>query len=212
MCIRDSNKRMNDKKAILKETIIHKFREKYGDEAVSIAQSHLLSIKKKDKISVDVLDKLDQEISRKVANLSSSRKLNPNKKVDSRDIRERAMALYSKIHGSPKKNDDDIGHRTLSVGVRMPTNLSIGGPQTPMNRVFGQTAGPEEMIKTQREGSPDHPLESPMNASPTYLNRTYIRPARSKSIWDTIVLKKYCLLYTSPSPRDRQKSRMPSSA
>ena len=23
---------------------------------------------------------------------------------------------------------------------------------------------------------------------------------------------KYCLLYTSPSPRDRQKSRMPSSA
>ena len=25
-------------------------------------------------------------------------------------------------------------------------------------------------------------------------------------------LNKYCLLYTSPSPRDRQKSRMPSSA
>ena len=25
-------------------------------------------------------------------------------------------------------------------------------------------------------------------------------------------LPKYCLLYTSPSPRDRQKSRMPSSA
>ena len=24
--------------------------------------------------------------------------------------------------------------------------------------------------------------------------------------------KKFCLLYTSPSPRDRQKSRMPSSA
>ena len=25
-------------------------------------------------------------------------------------------------------------------------------------------------------------------------------------------VRKYCLLYTSPSPRDRQKSRMPSSA
>ena len=25
-------------------------------------------------------------------------------------------------------------------------------------------------------------------------------------------LSKFCLLYTSPSPRDRQKSRMPSSA
>ena len=32
------------------------------------------------------------------------------------------------------------------------------------------------------------------------------RPVRkNKPIW-------YCLLYTSPSPRDRQKSRMPSSA
>ena len=28
----------------------------------------------------------------------------------------------------------------------------------------------------------------------------------------SIDLKDYCLLYTSPSPRDRQKSRMPSSA
>ena len=28
----------------------------------------------------------------------------------------------------------------------------------------------------------------------------------------TIVVSKSCLLYTSPSPRDRQKSRMPSSA
>ena len=26
------------------------------------------------------------------------------------------------------------------------------------------------------------------------------------------VVKEFCLLYTSPSPRDRQKSRMPSSA
>ena len=27
-----------------------------------------------------------------------------------------------------------------------------------------------------------------------------------------VLLSHYCLLYTSPSPRDRQKSRMPSSA
>ena len=27
-----------------------------------------------------------------------------------------------------------------------------------------------------------------------------------------ITMDKFCLLYTSPSPRDRQKSRMPSSA
>ena len=29
---------------------------------------------------------------------------------------------------------------------------------------------------------------------------------------DTVSAGKICLLYTSPSPRDRQKSRMPSSA
>ena len=29
---------------------------------------------------------------------------------------------------------------------------------------------------------------------------------------DNMEKYKYCLLYTSPSPRDRQKSRMPSSA
>jgi multiple sugar transport system permease protein len=38
--------------------------------------------------------------------------------------------------------------------------------------------------------------------------------ARFQLIPDVVVLKQYynCLLYTSPSPRDRQKSRMPSSA
>ena len=30
--------------------------------------------------------------------------------------------------------------------------------------------------------------------------------------WDAPAYGKSCLLYTSPSPRDRQKSRMPSSA
>ena len=33
-----------------------------------------------------------------------------------------------------------------------------------------------------------------------------------KATKDTVVISKTCLLYTSPSPRDRQKSRMPSSA
>ena len=31
-------------------------------------------------------------------------------------------------------------------------------------------------------------------------------------VWQTFALNARCLLYTSPSPRDRQKSRMPSSA
>ena len=34
----------------------------------------------------------------------------------------------------------------------------------------------------------------------------------SQEVLSTISKHKICLLYTSPSPRDRQKSRMPSSA
>ena len=37
-----------------------------------------------------------------------------------------------------------------------------------------------------------------------------LRPYRTRA--DTGAWVRYCLLYTSPSPRDRQKSRMPSSA
>ena len=38
------------------------------------------------------------------------------------------------------------------------------------------------------------------------------RIQRKKKYFPGYVLIKSCLLYTSPSPRDRQKSRMPSSA
>ena len=36
--------------------------------------------------------------------------------------------------------------------------------------------------------------------------------ALNKPALRKVLVKKHCLLYTSPSPRDRQKSRMPSSA
>ena len=35
---------------------------------------------------------------------------------------------------------------------------------------------------------------------------------REQGIKDALQSAEFCLLYTSPSPRDRQKSRMPSSA
>ena len=37
-------------------------------------------------------------------------------------------------------------------------------------------------------------------------------PAEARTSWMRDALLAVCLLYTSPSPRDRQKSRMPSSA
>ena len=49
-------------------------------------------------------------------------------------------------------------------------------------------------VKVEREGF--NPLQ--INGAQVYPNR--------------VAIQKCCLLYTSPSPRDRQKSRMPSSA
>ena len=42
--------------------------------------------------------------------------------------------------------------------------------------------------------------------------QTKIPPNNDPTIFEKDVLTSICLLYTSPSPRDRQKSRMPSSA
>ena len=44
------------------------------------------------------------------------------------------------------------------------------------------------------------------------LTRTIIRGGEGDNLHDEGAESTICLLYTSPSPRDRQKSRMPSSA
>src|SRR5665811_1709847 len=54
-------------------------------------------------------------------------------------------------------------------------------------------------------------------ANPTQLSAGYkanVIPGRAEAVLDTRFLPGYedCLLYTSPSPRDRTRSRMPSSA
>jgi len=43
-------------------------------------------------------------------------------------------------------------------------------------------------------------------------SKTYEIKAASKLLWGEDIRDKICLLYTSPSPRDRTRSRMPSSA
>ena len=42
--------------------------------------------------------------------------------------------------------------------------------------------------------------------------RRVLDQIRGRSYRDALIMLEFCLLYTSPSPRDRQKSRMPSSA
>ena len=45
-----------------------------------------------------------------------------------------------------------------------------------------------------------------------YTNRSHLATSEVANSWRNSNGLKDCLLYTSPSPRDRQKSRMPSSA
>ena len=50
-----------------------------------------------------------------------------------------------------------------------------------------------------------------IHKDPSRMKRYLARHGRMGETWSKAGLKT-CLLYTSPSPRDRQKSRMPSSA
>ena len=55
-------------------------------------------------------------------------------------------------------------------------------------------------------------LKDPITVPPTMTVREVLALTRSYRISGLPVVDNGCLLYTSPSPRDRQKSRMPSSA
>ena len=46
----------------------------------------------------------------------------------------------------------------------------------------------------------------------TFKELDYSRHSNDHKPGYNLIVPNYCLLYTSPSPRDRQKSRMPSSA
>ena len=74
----------------------------------------------------------------------------------------------------------------------------IAGNQRVVQRAGGQVAPLPEDLRAAHRASAKAAQET--LAAPQALTRTYQLP-----IGD-------CLLYTSPSPRDRQKSRMPSSA
>ena len=56
------------------------------------------------------------------------------------------------------------------------------------------------------------PVEGPIEVTPTGLVGDGQADLENHGGPDKAILCYNCLLYTSPSPRDRQKSRMPSSA
>ena len=76
------------------------------------------------------------------------------------------------------------------------------------------TGGSTYTVSLPKKWVVDNNLSSSDMVNITHLNdgNLQISPYESNSIKTVIELKINCLLYTSPSPRDRQKSRMPSSA
>ena len=70
-------------------------------------------------------------------------------------------------------------------------------------------------ICLEMKGGTVYGLQGKNGSGKTMLMRAIsglIRPTSGRIVINGEQLHKNCLLYTSPSPRDRQKSRMPSSA
>ena len=77
---------------------------------------------------------------------------------------------------------------------------TTSGGRSYSGRTPSSKGGGLELGRTVNEG-----LFAPLNEPGAQSSTSYIAAS-------TDTLKYTCLLYTSPSPRDRQKSRMPSSA
>ena len=76
-----------------------------------------------------------------------------------------------------------------------------------------QTTAVEHQTSADEQGYSDFGIASLFDCAMPFANRYDL----DKPNVDTVILQNNtvsinCLLYTSPSPRDRQKSRMPSSA
>ena len=115
----------------------------------------------------------------------------------------------------PSKEDDRVwqfyvdiinsGAYDTSCPIRPWTALMQMLLPTHMQSLFlpGQNTVDEELIASLPH-THFEPVEGPEEESP-FTGPTAI-------LYKKCVLRRSCLLYTSPSPRDRQKSRMPSSA
>ena len=78
--------------------------------------------------------------------------------------------------------------------------------------VTGPTENRGALTCKERERERDRVIARTAGKSGTWKSRNECIVARSTELLAAIFEYIICLLYTSPSPRDRQKSRMPSSA
>ena len=82
----------------------------------------------------------------------------------------------------------------LGEKQKMSDDYKSGGAYKAMLKIFRKAKLEKEKEKEKYKSKPEHQC------------------MRCKDLREVWVWKDTCLLYTSPSPRDRQKYRMPSSA
>ena len=142
------------------------------------------------------------------------------------------VAVYAKNHLSAQTCMPAVGHsphyKLLWVHIQTPVHEVFVGalyhPPKPVYRTADLLDYLEMCMDALTQASPSaliilagdfNSLDNDVIVSHTALNCIVNTPTRGSNYLD----RKYvsepcytCLLYTSPSPRDRQKSRMPSSA
>ena len=101
--------------------------------------------------------------------------------------------------------------------------LHIGGARTALfNWLFARHHGGQFLLRiedTDRERHSEDAVQAildglswlGLDADQAPISQ-FERAARHREVAEQLLDSGHCLLYTSPSPRDRQKSRMPSSA
>ena len=102
------------------------------------------------------------------------------------------------MYNQDVNEDGSSGRRNVAVKEEWQGN---GSPQP---KKIEDEHG-EEKVKKADENKP---LNKPMRDDGNKKFKVYVKDPSTGNI----VTVRFCLLYTSPSPRDRQKSRMPSSA
>ena len=117
------------------------------------------------------------------------------------DPRSRNVSLVLQSGGATSSNFVDYEEYLTSQSDEEPDNQLLGGP---MFYTSGTTGRPKGVRSGLTESGPD--------VTPEVMQLVAAGFAAMLPVPGVTALCGPCLLYTSPSPRDRQKSRMPSSA
>ena len=127
--------------------------------------------------------------------------------------------LYLHLHQNP-----ELSYQEEQTGKRLAKELELLGFDVTSNvggfgvvGLYRNGNGPTVMIRADTDGLPiveetGKPYASKVTVLDKYNNQVGVMHGCAHDIHMTSMIGTACLLYTSPSPRDRQKSRMPSSA